>query len=80
MSEVEKKVLEIKEKYADIINDLATKYEKDVGVGFDMLIAIARAKDNNEEPEYTTDIEFDMEELKKDYDEYLILSEAKKTL
>lgn len=77
---MEEIVTKIKEKYADVINDLAVKYEKDVGVGFDMLIAIARAKDNNLEPEYTTDIEFDMDELLKDYNEYLILSEAKKTL
>lgn len=80
MEELEKKTIEIKEKYADVINDLATKYEKDVGVGFDMLIAIARAKFNNLDPEYTTDIEFDEAELQKDYEEYLTLAEAKKLL
>lgn len=77
---MEEIVTKIKEKYADVINDLAVKYEKDTGVGFDMLIAIARAKDNNLEPGYTTDIEFDMDELLKDYNEYLILAEAKNTL
>ena len=64
-------------KYVDIINDLCTKYDKTTDVGFDMLIAIARANKENLEPEYSTDLELDMEELRKDYEEYLGLAEEK---
>ena len=58
---------EFQEKYADIINDLCVKYDKDLGVGCDMLKAIARAKILGQEPLYTTNIEFDLEELLNDY-------------
>jgi len=70
-----KETMEVK--YADIINDLCTKYDKTTDVGFDMLIAIARANKENLEPEYSTDLELDMEELRKDYEEYLGLAEEK---
>lgn len=68
---------EIEEKYADVINDLCVKYDKTTDIGFDMLIAIARANKENVEPAYETNIEFDMEELAKDYAEYLELCEDK---
>ena len=66
---------EIREKYADIINDLCVKYDKTVDVGFEMLKAIARAKILNQEPEYTTNIEFDVNELVGDYVAYAELAE-----
>ena len=77
---------EMEEKYADVINDLLVKYEKTTDLGFDMLIAIARTEHENRKkpddaeklvPEYETEIEFDMEELQKDYEEFLALSEDK---
>ena len=58
---------EFQEKYADIINDLCVKYGKDLGVGYDMLKAIARAKILGQEPLYSTNLEFDLEELLNDY-------------
>ena len=68
---------EIKEKYADAINDLCVKYDKTVDIGFDMLIAIARAKKEELEPEYETEVELDMEELLKDYEEFAKIAEDK---
>ena len=68
---------EMEEKYADVINDLCVKYEKTTDVGFEMLKAIARAKKEEVEPEYETEVEFDIEELMKDYEEYLQLCEDK---
>ena len=58
-----------KEKYADVINDLCTKYDKDLGVGFNMLEAIARAKIHGEEPLYESNAEYDIDELARDYAE-----------
>lgn len=71
---IEAKRAEMKEKYADIINDLATKYEKDLGVGFDMLCAIPRAVELGEEPLYTTELEYNADELMKDWKELEALS------
>ena len=77
---------EIEEKYADVINDLLVKYEKTTDLGFDMLIAIARTEHENRKkpedaeklvPEYETEIKFDMEELQKDYEEFLQISQDK---
>lgn len=65
----EAKINEMKEKYADVINDLATKYEVPVGEGFDRLKAIAYANLENEEVLYATDIEFNLVELIRDYAE-----------
>ncbi len=73
---MDEKVRELKEKYADVINDLSLKYDKDAGVAFDMLIAIARAKVLGLEAAYETNIELDEEQLRKDYIEFL--DEAKK--
>jgi hypothetical protein len=67
----------MEEKYADVINDLCVKYEKTTDIGFEMLKAIARAKKEEQEPEYTTDLELNMEELMKDYNEFLELAEDK---
>ena len=69
------KVNEMKEKYADVINDLCVKYEKTTDLGFDMLVAIARADFNGLEPEYETDLELDRVELLADYEQYLLLAE-----
>ena len=66
---------EIREKYADVINDLAVKHNVDVGIGFEMLKATARAKLLGLEPMYETEVEFDIEELVKDYSKLLALSE-----
>ena len=70
-----RKAEEMKEKYADVINELATKYGKDLGVGFEMLKAIARAKIYGEEPLYAADIEFNLDELVQDEKELLVFSE-----
>lgn len=66
---------EMREKYADVINDLAVKHNVDVGIGFEMLKAIARAKVLGLEPMYETEVEFEIEELVKDYSKLLALSE-----
>lgn len=68
------KVKEIKEKYADVINDLSVKYDKDVGVAFFYLIAIPRAVIIGEAPLYSADIEYNLDELCEDYIEYLELA------
>ena len=65
----EKKVAEIKEKYADIINDLSAKDNVDVGLAYNRLMAIARANLLNETVLYSTDIDFDLVELIRDYAE-----------
>lgn len=66
---------EMKEKYADVINDLLVKYGGTVDKGFEYLKGLARALLFNEEPLYTTDIEFNKEELIADEKEFLLLSE-----
>ena len=65
----EKKAEEMKEKWADVINDLAAKYAVDVGIGYDYLKAIAYAELMNEPVLYSTEAEFDLVELIKDYAE-----------
>lgn len=70
------KANEMREKYADVINDLAVKHNVDVGIGFEMLKAIARAKVLGVDPMYVTEVEFDIEELAKDYTTLLALSQA----
>ncbi len=69
------KVEEMKEKYADVINDLCCKYDKTTDIGFDMLVAIARADFSGLQPEYETDLELDRVQLLADYEEYLLLAE-----
>jgi len=71
---IEKAYEEFAKKYADVINDLSTKYNVDVGVARDHLIAIARAKVLRLEEKYTTDIEYDENELIRDYAAILELS------
>ena len=56
-------------KYADVIKAIAIKNEKDLGVGADMLKAVARGNE-----EYAQGIEINLEELKADYEELENLS------
>ncbi len=70
------KYKELVEKYADVINDLCVKYDKTTDLGFEMLKAIARAKILNLEPEYSSNIDFDPDELVKDYLEYADIAEG----
>lgn len=63
------KVEEIKEKYADVINDLATKYNVPVGEGLNRLEAIAYANLMGKIVLYASDIEYDLVELIRDYAE-----------
>ena len=69
-----KKEEEFEQKYADVINDLAIKYNVDLGIGKDMLQAIARGHIYNVEPLYIADIEFDKEQMIADYKEIEKLS------
>ena len=62
------KTEEMKEKYADVINDIAVAQGVDVGVAFEMLKAVARGGD------YLGDTKVDLEELKADYLELRLLS------
>lgn len=66
---------EMKEKYAEVINDLCIKYDRTVDFGFEALKAIARAKMFNEEPMYESNIEFNLDELVADEKELLELCE-----
>lgn len=66
-----KKTTEMKEKYANIINDIAVKNGVDLGVAFDMLKAVARGGNYAEGLE----AEFDLDELKTDYLELAEISE-----
>lgn len=64
-----------KEKYADVMNDLVTKYNKPIDIGYDLLGGIARAKLYPEEEQlYFTDIEYDEAEMVEEYLEIEILS------
>ena len=65
------KVKAMKEKYADVINDLAVKYGKDVGVAYGMLLSIPRSIVIGLEPLYKTDVELDYDELLNDYIDYV---------
>ena len=68
------KETEMREKYADVINDLSVKYEIDVGVAWNYFEAILRATLENETPDYSTEVEFDMVEAIRDYAEILYYS------
>lgn len=68
--ELTEKVKFMKEKYADAINDIAVKYDKDLGVAYGMFLAIPRAMLVGLEPLYTTDVELDYDELLNDYIDY----------
>lgn len=65
------KVKLMKEKYADVINDIAIKYNKDVGVAYSMFLAIPRAMLLGQEPLYKTDIDLNYDELCNDYLDYI---------
>ena len=65
----QKKVAEMKEKYADVINDLSVKYGVDLGVALDYLKAIAYAELEKQDVLYSSDIEYDLVELIRDYAE-----------
>lgn len=70
------KVAEMKEKYHDAIYSLADKYQVDVGVGFNMLEAIAYATIHPQEPMlYECDVELKIEELVEDYQELVYYSD-----
>lgn len=69
-----KKEAEFEEKYADVINDLAVKYNVDLGIGKDMLQAIARGHIYNVEAKYEADIEYNKDEMIADYKEIENLS------
>lgn len=68
------KANEMKEKYADVMNDLLVKYGGTVDRGFEYLKAIPRAIVLGEEPLYATEVELNMDELVADYKELLRLS------
>ena len=63
------KIEEMKGKYADVINDLSVKYGVDLGVAFDHLKAIAYAELEKQDVLYSSDIEYDLVELIRDYAE-----------
>ena len=65
----EAKEKEMREKYADVINDLSVKYDVDLGVAWNHFEAIVRAELDNYQAEYSTDIEFNMVEAIRDYAE-----------
>lgn len=65
----EKKTAEMKEKYAEVINNLSTLYNVDLGVAWNCLEAIAKAHLDNQKVLYVTDVEFDLVELIRDYAE-----------
>lgn len=62
------KKAEMREEYADVINEISTKHNVDVGVAFDMLLATCRGGD------YADGFDFDREGLQKEYEELLDLS------
>ena len=64
-----KKAEEMKEKYNAAIIAIAQKQGVDVGLGFDMLKAVARGGN------YAEGIDLNVEELKADYTELLAISE-----
>ena len=63
------KVAEMKQKYADVINELSVKDNVDIDQAFDELKAIAYAHLMNEVVMYDANIEFDLVELIRDYAE-----------
>jgi len=66
---IRNKKAEIREKYKDVIVEICNAKGVDVGVGFDMLLAVCRGGD------YLGDAQVDGEELKKDYAELVALEE-----
>lgn len=78
MEELEQKIndkrVEIKEKFADVINEISAKHGVDVGVAFDMLLSTCRGGD------YAEGFEFDRAELQKDYDELKEMSKEFATM
>ena len=67
IKEIRAKKEKMQEDYADVINEVATLNGVDLGVGFEMLLAVCRGGD------YTGDIEFDGDALRADYNELLEL-------
>jgi len=67
------KEAEFAEKYANVIYDLGVKYNTPNGV--DYLKAIARGIVFNVECDYSTDVEYNKEEMVADYKEILELSQ-----
>lgn len=63
------KSAEMREKYADVINEISCKHGVDLGIAFEMLKAVARGGN------YADGFNFDKEELVKDYLELLHISE-----
>lgn len=66
---IKNKKAEIREKYKDVIVEICNAKGVDLGVGFDMLLAVCRGGD------YLGDAQVDGEELKKDYAELVALEE-----
>lgn len=66
-----KKVEEMKEKYADVINEISVIHGVPLGDAFDMLKAVCRGGNYADNCE----CEFDLEELKADYFELCGISE-----
>ena len=64
-----KKNAEIRQKYSKAIYDIAVKWGVDLGIGFDMLKAVARGGN------YAEGIELDIAELKADYYELACISD-----
>lgn len=63
-----KKEAEFEEKYADLVNEIAVQNGVDLGVGLDMVKAIARGGN------YQGDIEINIDELVADYKELEAIS------
>lgn len=78
MEELEQKIndkrVEIKDKFADVINEISAKHGVDTGVAFDMLLSTCRGGD------YAEGFEFDRAELQKDYDELKEMSKEFATM
>ena len=70
--ELHKREAEFEEKYADVINDLGVKYNTPNGV--DYLKAIARGVIYNVEPLYSTEIDYNKDEMVEEYREIERLS------
>ena len=70
----EAKEKEMREKYADVINDISVKYGVDLGVAWNYFEAIVRAELGNYAAEYSTEIEYDVVEAVRDYAEILYYS------
>lgn len=69
-----KKEAEFEQKYYEVAKHLATKYDKDMGVGYDMLKGNARGYIYNVPCLYEIDIDFDKDGMIADYKEIETLS------